>query len=304
MFFIVGQTGVGKSEIAAEVACRCQGEIIGADAFQIYRGLDLLTAKPQAELRAKVPHHLIGCVPLEESFDAARFADAARRVASEIEARGKLALVAGGTGLYVRALTHELAEMPRADAALRAELETAGIEELHARLARLDPLAAAKIDAKNKRRLIRAVEVCVLSGKPFSSFREDWNGARTDDSPKPIRGVFLLRDRDELNARIDRRVVEMFRDGVIDEVRAIGPISATAGQVIGLKEILALLAGELSEPACVAQIQRATRRYAKRQLTWFRREPIFAPINLSALDFETAVRQIVEKITLLQRAAE
>lgn len=330
MFFIVGPTGVGKSGIAAEVACRCGGEIIGADAFQIYDGHDVLTAKPSAALRARVPHHLVGTVALDAPFDAARFAKHAKRIAAEIGARGKVPLVVGGTGLYVRALTHGLAELPQADAAMRAELEAAGIEDLHRRLAQLDPVAAEKIDAKNKRRLVRAVEVCVLTGKPFSSFREDWGGSRppgamakqnrladpivalraSDLPSRPevtihhARGVFLTRERDDLHARIDARVVEMFRNGVAEEVRHAPAAGPTASQVIGLKEIRALLAGEITEAACIAQIQQATRRYAKRQLTWFRRETIFQPIALSTPDTENAVQQIVEKIAQSLRVAE
>lgn len=303
MFFIVGPTGVGKSDIATEVACRCGGEIIGADAFQIYDGLDVLTAKPSAPLRARVPHHLVGTVALVAPFDAARFAKHAKRIAAEIVARGKVPVVVGGTGLYVRALTHGLAELPQADAAMRAELEAAGIGDLHRRLARLDPVAAEKIDAKNKRRLVRAVEVCVLTGKPFSSFREDWTG-RTPQESAVMRGVFLTRERDDLHARIDARVVGMFRNGVVGEVRHTPAAGPTASQVIGLKEIRALLAGEITEAACIAQIQRATRRYAKRQLTWFRRETIFQPIALSTPDTENAVQQIVEKVAQTLRVAE
>lgn len=270
--YIVGPTAVGKSDVAVEVALRVGGEVVSADAFQVYRGLDVLTAKPDAATLARVPHHLIGEVSLSETFDVARYRVLAEGRIAEIAARGCVPVIVGGTGLYVRALTHGLADLPTADAELRAQLESQPLDDLVAELSRLDPDATARMDLKNPRRVVRALEVCLLTGKPFSSFREQATPMR------PVRGVLLERDRAELYARIDQRTVQMFAAGVIEEVRASGPVSATAAQAIGFREIEALLRGELNEPECIARIQQQTRQYAKRQMTWFRRESHFAPV--------------------------
>jgi tRNA dimethylallyltransferase len=290
-FFLAGPTAVGKTDLAVAVAEACNGEIVGADAFQIYAGLDLLTAKPAPELRVRVPHHLIGEIPLTRLFDVAQYrAEAGRRIA-DIRARGRVPIVCGGTGLYFRALTRGLAELPPADPALRAELESTPLDELVRRLAELDPASAQQIDTKNPRRVIRALEVCLLSGQRFSTFRAEWKA-----TPPTIPGVFLTRDRAELHTRIDQRTEAMFAAGVEDEVRAAGEIGPTAAQTLGWREIRKLLAGEMSRADCLAAIQQATRRYAKRQLTWFRREPFAATANLSTLaDLAPLVRQLAEQ---------
>ena len=290
MFFVVGPTGVGKTEIACAIADRCNGEIIGADAFQIYAGMPILTAAPTTSLRTRVPHHLFEIVPPSRNFDVAKYLELAGITAREIAGRGRLPVVAGGTGLYVRALTHGLSDLPEASPALRAELEQQSLEQLQRRLKELDPVCAAEIDLKNPRRLIRAIEVCELTGKPFSSFRDEWKKPRVLAC-----GVFLIRDRAELHARIDRRVVEMMRAGLLDEVRHLGECGPTAAQAIGRKEARACLDGTITPDECVAQIQRATRNYAKHQITWFKREPAFEQVNLSGFhDEREAIEQIVK----------
>lgn len=282
VFFIVGPTAAGKSEIAAEVAQRLKAEILSADAFQIYRGLDLLTAKPDRETLAKATHHLIGAMPLSEEMNAEKYREAAEKVV----ARGKPMVVVGGTGLYIKALTHGLASLPAADHELRGKLERTTNQELFRSFRTLDPAGAEKIDRQNRRRLIRAVEVCLLTGKPFSDQRIEWNATL-----RAI-GILLERDRAELYDRIDRRVEHMFAAGVIEEVRAAKKIGPTAAQTLGLREIRSLIAGEISQPDCIAKIQQATRRYAKRQLTWFRRQTNFSLLNLSAHDPAEAVEVI------------
>jgi tRNA dimethylallyltransferase len=282
VFFIVGPTAVGKSEIAAEAARRTGAEVLSADAFQIYRGLDLLTAKPESGTRAKAPHHLISFMPLNEEMNVEKY----RALAEAIIQRGKPTIVVGGTGLYVKALTHGVAKLPSADKPLREKLERATIEELFRSLRALDPIGAEKIDRQNRRRLVRAVEVCLLTGKPFSSERTEWN------ETAPANGVLLDRDRAELYVRINQRVEEMFAAGVVDEVRAAKNVGPTAEKTLGLREIQALLAGEVSRAECIATIQQATRRYAKRQLTWFRRQTNFPSLNLSAHDPVEAVELI------------
>ncbi len=274
VFFIVGPTAVGKSEIAAEVARRTGAEVLSADAFQIYRGLGLLTAKPDPATLAKAPHHLIGTVPLGEEMNAEKF----RAAAENILSRGKPIVVVGGTGLYVKALTHGIAKLPAANPELRARLERTTNEELFRSFKALDPVGAGKIDAQNRRRLIRAIEVCLITRKPFSAHHTEWNESA------PANGVLLERDRAELYARINQRVEEMFAAGVVDEVRVAKNIGPTAEKTLGLREIQALIAGEISRAECIAKIQQATRRYAKRQLTWFRRQTNFPSLNLSAHD--------------------
>lgn len=297
MFFIVGPTAVGKTEIAAEVAARLDAEIISADAFQIYAGLDIMTGKPEAALHAKARHHLIGEVPLSQAFDVAQFAARANERALEIAKRGKLALVVGGTGLHARALSRGLSDLPGANSALRAELEAQSLAGLRTRYAELDPAGARQIDLKNKRRLVRAIEVTLLTGKPFSSFRDEWT-----KTPKYPSGFFLLRDRADLSARIDARVEQMFKQGLLEEARSVTAIGPTAARVIGWREAQACLRGEISEAEAIAKIQLATRRYAKRQLTWFRREPNFEPLNLTNLPSESAIEMIVQKARSLPAA--
>jgi tRNA dimethylallyltransferase len=303
-FFIVGPTATGKSDLAADVASEIGAEIVSADAFQIYRGLDLLTAKPDISTLAKASHHLIGTTPLYEEMNAERYRRAASRAIDEIHSRGKLAIVVGGSGLYVKALTHGLAALPESDPKLREKLNAVSLDELRSRLIELDPEAAWKIDMKNRRRVVRAVEICLLAGKPASGQRAanadaavaegvDLGGLGKIPPRSPnaaaTQGVFVFRDREELYARINRRVEAMFENGVIEEVRVAGEVSSTASQMIGLRDIRKLLDGKMSISQCVAAIQQATRRYAKRQLTWFRRQTNFSPLNLSLLTHNEAV---------------
>lgn len=277
MFFLAGPTAVGKSGLAVEVALLCNAEIVSADAFQVYQGLDLLTAKPAPHSLARVPHHLVGEIPLDQKFDVAQYRQLAVDRIREIESRKKRALVVGGTGLYIRALTHGLSDLPAPNPALRQELDVTPLPELQQRYAALDPHGITLIDPQNRRRLVRAIEVSLLARAPFSSLRADWAGAK----PLPAAsGVILERTRSELYARIDTRVRQMFSQGVIDEVRAAaaGP---TAAHAIGYGEIKAHLRGETTLDQCVTAIQQRTRRYAKRQLTWLRREDTFHTINLT-----------------------
>src|SRR5436190_1500879 len=305
-FFIVGPTATGKSELAADVAREIGAEIISADAFQIYRGFDLLTAKPEASTLAKAPHHLIGTVPLTDEMNAERFRCAALCAVDEIHSRGKPAIVVGGSGLYIKTLTHGLAPLPESDPKLRETLNALSLTELRSQLCEFDPDTAEKIDPKNRRRIVRAVEICLLTGRPASKLVAggDDPGNVADVRPRsapaatgaestiPATGVFVFRHREELYQRINQRVEIMFERGVIEEVRDAGVISATASQMIGLRKIRQLLAGKESLTQCIAEIQQATRRYAKRQLTWFRRQTNFLPLNLSSLTHNEAVKWI------------
>ena len=303
VFFIVGPTATGKSEIAAEIARQLNAEIVSADAFQIYRGLDLLTAKPDHTTLAKAPHHLLSAVPLREEMNVEKFRAAAVEAIRDIHARGRPAVVAGGSGLYVKALTHGLSRLPGADAKLRAQLNELRLDELCGQLLRLDPETARKIDMKNRRRVARALEICLLTGKPASEQRAQVvaadvvRGQPRSASAAPT-GFFVFRERAELYGRIDRRVEKMFADGVVAEVRALDDLGSTAEKALGLREIRALLAGEISEAECIAKIQQATRRYAKRQLTWFQRQDNFEPLNLSSHGFPEAIELIAQNARL------
>jgi tRNA dimethylallyltransferase len=304
-FFIAGPTATGKSELAADVAREINAEIVSVDAFQIYQGLDLLTAKPHPSTLAKTHHHLIGTTPVAEDMNAEKYRRTATRAINEINSRGKVAIIVGGSGLYIKALTHGLARLPASDPKLREKLNTMSLDELHSRLEDLDPEAAEKIDANNRRRLVRALEICLLTGKPASaqlSRRGNLQitlsgGLETAGPCHPLQtglsasraaGLFIFRNREELYERINQRVEAMFEHGVIEEVRTAGMTSATASQVIGLRQIRELLNGTMSLSQCIAAIQQATRRYAKRQLTWFRRQTSFLPLNLSLLSHNEA----------------
>lgn len=295
-FIIAGPTAVGKSDIAVEVAERCGGEIVGADAFQIYQGLDILTAKPSVELRARVPHHLVGEIPPNQSFDVAQYLALARERIAQIHARGRVPIVVGGTGMYLRALTRGLADLPGADDELRAKLETQPVAELQRRLSELDPEGVRNIDLQNPRRVIRALEVCILTGRPFSSFREQWSG-----EPSAGQGVVLTLDRDILNARIDRRAEAMFEAGVVEEVARCGELGTTAGQVLGLNEIRAHLRGEMNREECITALAQGTRRYAKRQMTWFRRETSLESIDLSSTPRESLIHRLAAQAAAVKQ---
>jgi len=319
-FFIVGPTATGKSDLAADVAREAGAEIVSADAFQIYCGLNLLTAKPESSTLAKAPHHLIGTVPLTDEMNVEKYRRAAGEAVDEINSGGKLAIVVGGSGLYIKALTHGLTSLPESDPKLRAKLNAMSLGDLRLQLAELDPETSRTIDMNNRRRLVRALEICLLSGRPASTQRERSsvaaslceaqtvraNEIRTNASHSEAatgagstiaaRGVFVFRNREDLYERINQRVETIFEHGVIEEVRAAGVTSATASQMIGLREIREMLAGKKSLPKCVAEIQQATRRYAKRQLTWFRRQTNFLPLNLSFLTHNEAVKWISLRI--------
>ncbi|MDQ6765366.1 MAG: hypothetical protein M3Z22_04610, partial [Verrucomicrobiota bacterium] len=227
-----------------------------------------------------------------EEMNAEKFRAAAVRAMKDISARGKSVFVVGGSGLYVKALTHGFSPLPPASGDLRERLDQLIEDELFVRLGKLDPVIARTIDARNKRRLIRAVEICLLTGRPASAQR---NPSR---EPQIAAGVILSRNREDLYSRINARVEVMFREGVVQEVAALRDIGPTAAKTIGLAAIRRVIAGEISEAACIAQIQQATRRYAKRQLTWFQRQTNFEPLNLSLHGTDEAIELIARKARL------
>ncbi len=270
-FYICGPTASGKSALALAMAEKLDGEIVNADAFQLYRGLEIVSAAPSPEERAQVPHHLYGVLDPAAAADAGSYLRLARPVIADIQARGKTPVVAGGSGLYLKFLTHGPAPLPTGDAALRAELDATPLEELVARLRSLDPVEAARTALKNRRFVSRALEICLLSGHKASDLRDGWE-AQTAALAAHLRGCVIHRTRPDLHARIARRTRAMLEGGAIAEVAALTSASPNCEKAIGVREIRALLAGEISRATCEERINAATRQYAKRQESWFRRE--------------------------------
>jgi tRNA dimethylallyltransferase len=271
---LVGPTAAGKTEVALGVAERLDAEVISADAMLVYRGMDIGTAKPTPEEQERVPHHLVDLVDPGEEFSVARFQPLARAAIADVLGRGRVPLLVGGSGLYFHAVVDEFV-FPPTDPAVRARLEAeaeAGLAELYGRLAAADPAAAARIQPGNLRRTVRALEVIELTGRPFSSFR-----AAMDDPVSRYRLTVLGLDPgpELLRARVAERVAAMAEAGLVDEVRGLAerPLSRTARQALGYKELLDAM-DEGTPPAdALAAVVRRTRAYARRQLAWFRRDP-------------------------------
>jgi tRNA dimethylallyltransferase len=293
--YLVGPTASGKTAVALELARRIDAEIVSADSMQVYRALDIGTAKPTPAERAAVPHHLIDVVNLTEPFNVARYVALARAAIADIQRRGKRLLIVGGSGLYLRALAQGLCDLPEADPALRAELEATGCERALDELRRVDPEAAAQIDPRNSRRIVRALEICRLTGRKASDLRREW----TPDALPLMRG--LQRDRADLRARCDARVEAMFRAGLVAETQSLLARglaeNRTARQALGYKEVIAHLRGELSLDETIARVKAHTRQFAKRQLTWFRHQARVDWLPIAPTDTPSAIAdQLVRKM--------
>jgi tRNA dimethylallyltransferase len=252
-----------------------QGEIVSVDSMQVYRGLNIGSAKPSAADQARVPHHLLDVVDVTEPFDAAHFVTLARKAILEIQGRGRVPILCGGTGLYFKAYLEGLGESPPAQPALRAELEAMPLVELLDELANSDPATFQSIDHHNSRRVIRAVEVIRLSGKPFSAQRAPWSAFGVAPSGVGCRlPVIMSRTRADLLARIDRRVQAMFDQGLVEETKQLLEQgldrNRTAMQAIGYRQVVEFLRGDRSLPETVDLVKLRTRQYGKRQVTWFK----------------------------------
>ena len=267
---ISGPTASGKSAVAMELAERIGGEIVSVDSMQVYRGLDVGTAKPSAEDRARVPHHLVDVVGLREPFDAACFVRLAGAAIAETTARGRVPILCGGTGLYFNAWLGGLGSAPPPDPALRAELEALETAALLDELARMDPVTLDQIDLQNRRRLVRAVEVIRLTGKPFSQQRARW--PERGGAALTARAFGIERDRADLVRRIDERVERMFAAGLVAETRQRLEEglreNRTALQAIGYRQVAEHLEGLRSLRATIEQVQAKTRQFSRRQRTW------------------------------------
>ncbi len=294
--FIAGPTAVGKSAIALALAEKIGGEIISVDSMQVYRGLDIGTAKPTADERKKIPHHLIDICDLTEAFDAAQFIRLAQKAVAEIQSRNRTPVFCGGTGLYFKAFLDGLGEAPPSDEKLRAELEAAPFPSLLEELRERDPAAYEKIDRQNPRRVIRAVEVIRLTGKKFSEQRAEWKSAAKNQQPE-ARIFCFTRQADDLHGRINRRVDEMFSRGLVDETRELLKHALAenkfAMQAIGYRQVVEHLRGERSLAETVELVKIKTRQFAKRQLTWFRRHGNCEWLELSPSD---SVRDLLPRL--------
>jgi tRNA dimethylallyltransferase len=277
--YVCGATAVGKTSHALDLARETGGEIVNGDAFQLFRGIEVLSAAPSAEEMAAAPHHLFGVLGPEESCDAGRYAEMAGEVISGIHSRGKTAVVVGGSGLYLKFLTHGPSPLPRGDKALRAELDARPPGELFAELEKLDPAEAARVDRHNPRYVSRALEICLLSGKKVSELRDGWE-RKTREIESTLNGVWLIRSRSDLHRRIALRTEKMLAEGAVEEVAALAGVSGSWEKAIGVKEIRRLLSGEITRAECAELITAATRQYAKRQETWFRREKWLQRVEL------------------------
>ena len=274
---VTGPTGVGKSSFAAALAVRLGGEVIGADAYQIYAGLPILTAQPSQELQALIPHHLIGFLDLRESFDVARYQRLALAAIADIQSRHRTPIIVGGTGLYLKSLTHGLANIPPIDPLLREQISTLNLSDAIIKLDSLDPDAPAQIDLRNPVRVRRALEIVLSTGHPLAKAREQWKS----NAPLDFCGLVLSRPREEVHSRIESNVASLFECGVVEEVRSAQEASLTASKAIGYREIQALHRGETTLAQCQEAIILATRQYSKRQITWCRTQFDFPVLELS-----------------------
>ena len=269
LILIIGPTAVGKTELASQLAEKMNGEIISADSRLFYRGMDIGTAKPSREELARVPHYLIDIVNPDETLSLAVFQEKAKEIIADIHARGKIPFLVGGTGQYVRAVTQGWTPPEvTANERLRAELEKKDMEWLHARLQLIDPESAAKIDARNVRRTVRALEVILTTGRKFSEQRGQV------ESPYQLITIGLTRPRPELYQRVDERIDLMFANGLIDEVKRLlekgySP-SLPSLSALGYRECVSVVKGLLTEEQAKVEMRRVTRIFVRRQANWFK----------------------------------
>ncbi len=297
---VVGPTASGKTWLGVQLAKIYGGEVISADSMQIYKGMDIASAKPTEAEKEGIPHHLMGFLDMDVTFSAADYVKLAKEKIDEVLSRGKLPIIVGGTGLYVDSLLENVKfSEGGSDEAYREELmafaREQGAEALHARLAEKDPEAAAAIHPNNIIRVVRALEVCHVTGRRFSKLKAE---SRTEESPYDSLILGLsYEDRAVLYRRIDLRVEEMAKNGLVEEARELWEAGGmkTSANAIGYKELIPYFAGEMSLEECIAKIQQETRRYAKRQLTWFRKNDRIKWIILGEFDKKTEILEKSQK---------
>ena len=290
---IVGATATGKSELAVELAKKIEAEIISADSMQLYKGMDIGTAKLTLAERSDIPHHLIDILEVNEDYSVAEYQSRSREICDQLLAQGRNVIVVGGTGLYIKAFLDEL-NFPDTDPEIRARLLAQGLQigedAMHQRLAILDPAAALAIPKENLRRVVRALEVIEITGKPFTA-----NLPRVDSKDQPINVRYpnakqfgLVMDRSNLQERIDLRVERMWSAGFVAEVAELMERGILAGKsaqrALGYAQIIKFLEGKVSEEAAMEETKRASRQYARRQETWFSRDSRIQWINQRSTD--------------------
>lgn len=269
--YVCGPTAAGKSAVAIALAQRHGGEIVNADAYQVYRGLEVLSAAPGPAELSEIPHHLFSVLDPSETFDAFAYRQRALPVIEEIVSRGRLPIVVGGSGMYLKFLTHGISPVPPSDPATRAQLETRTTGDLVSELTALDPAGAARTNLANRRYVIRALEICLLAGRPMSSIKDDWEKA-TNAQTSSLRGVLLNPPAADLRVRILARTRQMLDSGAREEVHALQNPSLTCQMAIGISQIKRWIRGEIDRSECETLISHATAQYAKRQRTWFKKE--------------------------------
>ena len=300
LIVIGGPTAVGKTELSLLLAKKIGGEIISADSMAVYRGMDIGTAKPSPAERRAVNHHLIDVVEPNETFSIKRFIDLADRAVREIWEKGKVPIVVGGTYMYIHPLLYGLAETPPADWELRKKLygraEKEGKGQLWDELLKIDPVYAGKIHKNDLRRIVRALEVYILTGKPYSSFHTNWENAQ----PRyPYLGVFLVRPWEDLYKRIRNRVWDMVREGLLGEISDLlqkgFKTAVTSPQAIDYKEFIPYFESKKSLLECIYDTIKHTKEQAKRQLRWFKRYRDWLRIDLSTTENPKAVNLTIEE---------
>lgn len=294
--FICGSTATGKSSLAITLAQKLGGEIINGDAYQVYRGIETLSAAPSTDELNSVPHHLFSILAPTEEFDAQRYLDLATPVITDVQQRGRVPIVVGGSGMYLKFLTHGPSPVPASDQSLRAELEQRDDSDLIAQLTRLDPIGAASTNLKNRRYLIRALEICLLSAKPMSEIKNDWKNA-SELIEQSLQGAIIQWETSQLRQRIALRTKQMLTSGAIEEVANSTTFSTTCEKAIGVPQIRSYLAGEIDKARCEEKIFFATCQYAKRQRTWFKKEKWLFPLMY---DHTTSVEEAAD-LYLTQR---
>lgn len=297
LLIIVGPTAVGKTSLSIYLAKQFQGEIVSGDSMQIYRGMDIGTAKATRSERAEIPHHLIDLFSPAQSFSVEMYQRIARQKIQDIHSRGKLPILVGGTGLYIEAVTFNYQVPPASqDPSLRRTFKEVAQKEgnqvLHQRLAQVDPKSAERIHPNDRKRLIRALEVYELTGKPFSAYRQ-----KKQPYYDQMLWIGLTMPRDQLYERINQRVDQMIEQGFVEEVKTLKNkgyhTNLTSMQAIGYKEILSYLEGECSFEEAVGLIKRATRKYAKRQFTWFRKNSDIHWFDMTKNEVYKEIQQFV-----------
>jgi tRNA dimethylallyltransferase len=296
IIFIVGPTAVGKSKLAVEIARRIGGEIVSCDSMQIYRGLDILSNKPSLKERKNIPHHLIDIISPSQNFNVSKFIELSNKLICEIHKRGNIPIFVGGTGLYMDSLLNGLFQGPSEDQKVRKEFykkaQRHGNDYLYQRLKKIDPAAAKKIHVNDLRRIVRALEVYKITAKPISMLQKQRKGILSDKRFEIVLCGLTL-PREKLYKKINERVDKMFKQGVVSEVEGIikKSCSRTFKQALGIKEINSYLSADMNLEEVKELLKRNTRRYAKRQITWFKRN-----INIHWIDSSHLGKHIIDEI--------